>query len=56
MDIAEFHERVQDRRAEGEDHQRRRDRLVRILVLGGMALIAFSLSFVLVYTWYTGKL
>ncbi len=56
MDIAGFHERMQDKYAERERRQRRYDRLVRILVLSSMALIASSLAFVLVYLWYTGRL
>jgi hypothetical protein len=56
MDIAGFHERMQDKHAERERRQRRHDRLVLILVVCSMALIAFSLSFVLVYLWYTERL
>jgi hypothetical protein len=54
MDIAEFRERLQDEYAEREQQQRY-DRLVRILVLCSMWLIAFSLSFLLLYRWYAGK-
>jgi len=56
MDIVGFHERMQKKYIEREQLQRRHDRLVRILVMGAMALIAFSLVFVLAYLWYTGKL
>ncbi len=56
MDIAGFHERMQDKYAERERRQRQHDRLVRILVLCSMALIAFSLAFVLAYLWYTERL
>ncbi len=56
MDITGLHERMQDKYAERERHRRRHDRLVLILVVCSMALIGFSLSFVLVYLWYTERL
>lgn len=55
-DAVEFHQRMQVMYTEKERRKLRHDRLVRILVLCSMALIAFSLAFVLVYLWYTGKL
>ena len=56
MDITGFRERMEDKYAERDRHRRRHDRLVLILVVCSMALIGFSLSFVLVYFWYTGRL
>ncbi len=55
-DVVEFHQRMQDIYAEKERRKLRHDRLVRISALCSMALIGFSLAFVLVYLWYTGKL
>ncbi len=55
-DIAEFHKRMQDKYAGREQQQRQRKRLVRLLLFCSMGLVAFSLAFVLVYLWYTGKL
>lgn len=56
MDTASLHEREKDKYVEVEQHRRRHDQLLRILIMGSMALIAFSLAFVLVYFWYTGRI
>ena len=55
-DVVEFHQHMQDMYAEKARRKLRHDRLVRILALCSMALVAFSLAFVLVYLWYTGRL
>lgn len=56
MDVTAFHKRMQDKYAERDHDRRHHDRLVRVLALTSMWLIAFSLAFVLVYLWYTGRL
>ena len=56
MDVTEFHRLMQDKYAERQERQARRDRWLRILILCSMGLIAFSLAFVLAYLWYMGKL
>ncbi len=51
----EFHQHMQEKYAEKQERQYRHDRQLRVLILGSMGLIAFSLVFVLAYVWYVGK-
>jgi len=55
MDITAFHELMQDKYAEEQERQSRRDHWLRILILFGMAPVALLLSLVLTYLWYSAK-
>lgn len=54
-DVTEFHRLVRENYADKQERQYRRDRWLRISILCSMALVAFSLAFVLAYLLYMGK-